>query len=138
MKHKKGDLAQLVARRSHNPKVASSILAVPIFFIFFIFFFSCPKKKRKKKKAVRPRRDSNPQPLDPKSNAISITLRGHSHIVHKQKACEPQAGIEPATYRLRSGCSATKLLGRHDWTTALVMNAFFSFFCCRDTAYNKQ
>ncbi len=29
-----GNLAQLVARRSHNPKVASSILAVPSFFIF--------------------------------------------------------------------------------------------------------
>ncbi len=27
-----GNLAQLVARRSHNPKVASSILAVPRFF----------------------------------------------------------------------------------------------------------
>ena len=35
-----GALAQLVARRSHNPKVVSSILTGPIILFFLSFFFS--------------------------------------------------------------------------------------------------
>ena len=87
----KGDLAQLVARRSHNPKVASSILAVPssfLLFFFFVFFFLFPPfvpQKAEKLKRDRPRRGSNPQPLDSKSNAISITLRGLFVVSQKVK-----------------------------------------------------
>ena len=41
-------MAQLAARRSHNPKVASSILAGSIlFFIFLLLFIFCKIKKIK-------------------------------------------------------------------------------------------
>ena len=53
-----GDLAQSVARRSHNPKVASSILAVPMFFlsffgVFAFVFFLVPGKCEEEEKTVK-------------------------------------------------------------------------------------
>ena len=49
-------MAQLAARRSHNPKVASSILAGSILFFIFVTFYFLQNKKNK----TFPNRDSNP------------------------------------------------------------------------------